>query len=79
MSEDKNTIGLLLGNFDPKPKSVLVFLHHAPENSSYHIQQFRVDAEHSFDQSEDAPFDSGAGLRQEIPSYGVCFTRFSGQ
>jgi xylan 1,4-beta-xylosidase len=79
ISADKKTIGLLLGNFDPKPKSVLVFLRNAPENSNFHIQLFRVDTGHDFDQSQDAPFDGATGAREEIPSYGVCFMRFSGQ
>jgi hypothetical protein len=64
MSEDKKTIGLLLGNFDAKPKSVRVFIRNAPEKSNFHLQLFQVD---------------GAGLRQEIPSYGVSFIRFSQQ
>jgi hypothetical protein len=38
-----------------------------------------VDAGHDFDQGDDASFDRGAGLRQEIPSYGVCFSRFRTQ
>jgi len=77
MSADKKTVGLLLGNFDPKPKSVVVFLRHAPENSNFHLQVIRVNTEHDFDQGQEAPFDGNAGWREVIPSYGVCFARFS--
>jgi hypothetical protein len=77
MSEDRKTVGLLLGNFDPKPKSVVVFLHNAPENSNFHIHVFQVDAGHDFEQCPDAPFEGGAGVREEIPSYGVFFIRFN--
>ena len=79
MSDDKKSIGLLLGNFDSKPRSVLISLRNAPANSDFRFQEFRVDASYNFDPGDDASFDSAAGLRQEIPAYGVCFTRFSRQ
>lgn len=79
ISDDKKTLGLLLGNFSAQAKSVVVFLRNASAPSNFHLQLFQVDAGHSFEQSQDAPFDAAAGFRQEIPSYGVSFIRFSRQ
>jgi hypothetical protein len=77
MSEDKRVVGLLIGNFDPKPKSIRIRLRNSPALSHFHLEVFQVDAGHNFDQSQDALFDDAAGWRQEIPGYGVCFLRFS--
>ena len=78
VSEDRQSAVVLVSNFQPRPRELAVALRNLPWTGETSTETYRVDAVHDLERTGAEKLKAEkAGLRLEIPGWGLCLVRLS--